>query len=240
MTELAFSGLGVNPITATPPNGIDPDAVPRRIVVGRGGLGGASGWRRRRSGRTPAGRSGCPRRGTTWSGSSRPPAPCRCAASCRCATASTRSGRSPARSRTAPNCTAVLTGDRAPDLRGATVRGLRLLVLDGLPFEDAAEAPVQAFEEAVARLAAAGATIDPRHPARSRARHVAGHAALRGRGVRPVARPDRGRARDDAARSADAVPRRRADDRARIRRPLDRAAPHCGATGPRRSRALTR
>jgi len=40
MSEIAFSGLGLNPVTATPPNRNDPEAVPGGLYLGRGCLGG--------------------------------------------------------------------------------------------------------------------------------------------------------------------------------------------------------
>ncbi len=65
MTELAFSGLGLNPVTATPPNVNDPDAVPGGSSSGAAasvafGLAAAA-----HRARTPAGRCGCRRPGTT-------------------------------------------------------------------------------------------------------------------------------------------------------------------------------
>ena len=54
----------------------------------------------------------------------------------------------------------MLRGEaKAVDLRGARASSLRLMVLDGLPFQDAEAAPVAAFTEAVERLARAGAAI---------------------------------------------------------------------------------
>ncbi|HEY0212859.1 MAG TPA: amidase family protein, partial [Paenirhodobacter sp.] len=65
--------------------------------------------------------------------------------------------------RTVEDCALVLAtleGGKAADLRDATLAGMRLLVLDGVPFGDAREAPVTAFEAAVDRLARAGAQVD--------------------------------------------------------------------------------
>ncbi len=67
MSELAFSGLGLNPVTATPPCVNDPGAVRgdrRRVRRPRW----PSGWRRPRSDRTPSVRSGFRRPGTILSG----------------------------------------------------------------------------------------------------------------------------------------------------------------------------
>ena len=64
--------------------------------------------------------------------------------------------------RTVEDCAellAVMANRKAVDLHGAQASGLRLMVLDGLPFDDAGEGPVTAFQDAVERLARAGAQI---------------------------------------------------------------------------------
>ncbi|PZO65050.1 MAG: amidase [Paracoccus denitrificans] len=158
MTELAFSGLGVNPSTATPPNSIDPALAP----------GGSS------SGSAVAVALGLAAAaiGTDTGGSIRLPAAW-----------NDLVGFKPTHGRinmdgVVPLCesfdvagpiarnvedcaelTALLTGHPAPDLRGDRPRGLRFVVLDGLPFDGADSAPVHAFEEAVDRLAQGGIHI---------------------------------------------------------------------------------
>jgi Asp-tRNA(Asn)/Glu-tRNA(Gln) amidotransferase A subunit family amidase len=92
MSELAFSGLGLNPVTATPPCVNDPDAVPGGSSSGAAasvafGLGPAG------SGRIPAARCVFRRRGTIWWGSRQPSGGCRARAWCRSVRASTRWGR---------------------------------------------------------------------------------------------------------------------------------------------------
>ena len=67
MTELAFSGLGINPMTATPPNINDPELAPGGSSSGPPPRS-PSASRRRRSARTPAARCACRRPGTTSSG----------------------------------------------------------------------------------------------------------------------------------------------------------------------------
>lgn len=54
---------------------------------------------------------------------------------------------------------AVMAGTRMPDLGGATLQGARLLILENYS-EDAEETPGAAFASACARLSAAGAQID--------------------------------------------------------------------------------
>lgn len=158
MTELAFSGLGVNPMTATPPNVHDPRLAPggsssgAAVSVAMGLAAAAVGSDTGGSVRIPA----------AWND---------------LVGLKTTAGRVPltgvvplcARfdtvgplARSVEDCALVLAaleGRRAPDLRGANLSGARLLVLEGLPFDGARDAPVAGFESAVARLAKAGAQI---------------------------------------------------------------------------------
>jgi aspartyl-tRNA(Asn)/glutamyl-tRNA(Gln) amidotransferase subunit A len=65
--------------------------------------------------------------------------------------------------RTVEDCAlllAAMEGGRAADLRDTSLRGTRLAVLETTAFDDIEDAPAQAFENAVARLAAAGATVE--------------------------------------------------------------------------------
>lgn len=161
MTELAFSGLGVNPSTATPPNVHDPRLAPggsssgAAVSVAMGLAAAAVGSDTGGSVRIPA----------AWND---------------LVGIKTTHGRLPltgvvplcARfdtvgplARTVEDCAllfAALDGSRAPDLRGASLAGVRFLLLEGLPFESARPDPVKGFEAAVERLAAAGARITRR------------------------------------------------------------------------------
>ncbi|MFT4013872.1 MAG: amidase family protein [Paracoccus sp. (in: a-proteobacteria)] len=158
MTELAFSGLGLNPMTATPPNSIDPALVPggsssgAAVSVALGLAAAAVGSDTGGSIRVPAAWNGLvgfkPTQGTISDEGVVP--------LCR------RFDVAGPLARTVEDCAeidAVLRGDKTPDLTGADPRRLRLLVLDGVPFEDAREGPVAAFQDAVDRLARAGARI---------------------------------------------------------------------------------
>lgn len=158
MTEFAYSGLGLNPVTATPPCINDPDAVP----------GGSS------SGAAASVAFGLAAVaiGSDTGGSVRIPAAWNDLVGLK-----TTAGRLPLAgvvplapkfdtvgplARSVEDCALVLAAmeHRAPpDLRGATLSGTRLLVLDGAPFDSIRPEPQQGFEQAVDRLAQAGAQI---------------------------------------------------------------------------------
>lgn len=164
MTELAFSGLGLNPVTATPPNALDPALAPGGSSSGSA-VSVALGLSAATVGSDTGGSIRLP---AAWNGlAGFKPTP----------------GGVPMRgvvplcsrfdvvgplARNVEDCAeilAVISGIRAPDLRDVMISGLRFLVLDGVPFEDAREAPVAAFEEAVDLLAKAGAQVSRAAPA---------------------------------------------------------------------------
>lgn len=164
MTELAFSGLGLNPPVANVPNAFDPALVAggssggAAVSVALGLAAGAVGTDTGGSIRLPAAWNGVvgfkPTPGAVDMTGILP--------LCR------RFDVAGPIARTVEDCAeilALITGTRAPDLRGADARGLRLMVLDGVPFDQARDAPVAAFQEAVTRLAAQGATITHAAPA---------------------------------------------------------------------------
>ena len=158
LTELAFSGLGLNPVTATPPNALDPTLAPggsssgAAVSVALGLAAAAIGSDTGGSIRVPAAWNGLvgfkpthdavPEKGVV--------------PLCR------KFDVVGPLARTVEDCAALLSlmaCDRAADLEGASVNGLRLMVLDGLPFDQAEEGPVASFEDALHRLSKAGATI---------------------------------------------------------------------------------
>ncbi|WP_096784310.1 amidase [Rhodobacter sp. CZR27] len=159
MSELAFSGLGLNPVTATPPCVNDPVAVP-----GGSSSGAAASVA---FGLAPAAI------GTDTGGSVRIPAAWNDLTGLK-----TTSGRLSLRgvvplaerfdtvgpiARSVEDCAmllAALEGGPMPDLRGVSLAGTRLLVLETVALEGLREAPAQGFEEAVGRLARAGARIE--------------------------------------------------------------------------------
>lgn len=158
MTEFAYSGLGLNPVTATPPCVNDPDAVP----------GGSS------SGAAASVAFGLAPLaiGSDTGGSVRIPAAWNDLVGLK-----TTHGRLPSDgvvplalrfdtvgplARTVEDAAlalAALEEGAAPDLRGATLAGARLLVLEGAPFDGIRAAPQAGFEAAVEALGAAGAQI---------------------------------------------------------------------------------
>jgi len=161
MTELAFSGLGVNPMTATPGNIHDAKLAPggsssgAALSVARGLAAGAIGSDTGGSVRIPAAWNDLVGLKTTHGRvSSRGVVPL-------CRSFDTVGPLT----RNVEDCAhilALIEGRNPPDLRDASLKGARLLVLEGLPFEGTREKPVQGFEMAVDRLAKAGAVIERR------------------------------------------------------------------------------
>lgn len=158
MTELAFSGLGLNPRTATPPNALDPDLAPggsssgAAVSVALGLAAAAIGTDTGGSIRVPAAWNGLvgfkPTQGALPEKGVVPLA--------------RRFDIAGPIARTVEDCAeifAIMADQPAPDLGGATVQGLRLMVLEGLPFEGAESGPVAAFQDAVDRLGRAGAQV---------------------------------------------------------------------------------
>jgi aspartyl-tRNA(Asn)/glutamyl-tRNA(Gln) amidotransferase subunit A len=158
MTELAFSGLGLNPRTATPPNALDPDLAPggsssgAAVSVALGLAAAAVGTDTGGSVRVPAAWNGLvgfkPTHGALPEKGVVPLA--------------RRFDIAGPIARSVEDCAqifAIMADQRAPDLDGASVQGLRLMVLEGLPFDDAESGPVAAFQDAVDRLGRAGAQI---------------------------------------------------------------------------------
>lgn len=161
MTELAFSGLGVNPSTATPPNVHD-----ARLAPGGSSSGGAV---------SVAMRLAAAAVGSDTGGSVRIPSAWNDLVGLK-----TTHGRLPLTgvvplclrfdtvgplARSVEDCAlmlAALEGTRAADLRGASLAGVRLLVLEGLPFAGTRSEPIKGFEGAVDRFAAAGAKVERR------------------------------------------------------------------------------
>ena len=160
MSELAFSGLGLNPVTGTPPCINDPGAVP-----GGSSSGAAASVA---FGLAPAAI------GSDTGGSVRIPAAWNDLVGLK-----TTAGLLPltgvvplcARfdtvgplARSVEDCAELLgtlQGAPVPDLRGETLAGKRLLVLETVALDDLRALPAAAFDRAVAKLIAAGAQVQP-------------------------------------------------------------------------------
>ncbi|WP_417246476.1 amidase [Celeribacter sp.] len=158
MSELAFSGLGLNPVTATTP------CVNDTAAVSGGSSSGAAGSVA--FGLAPGAV------GSDTGGSVRIPSAWNDLVGLK-----TTSGRIPLDGvvplaagfdtvgplvktvEDAAEMFAILDGSPAPDLKGASLEGKRLLVLENVVFDDIRDAPLDAFEAAVEKLRAAGAEI---------------------------------------------------------------------------------
>ncbi len=158
MSELAFSGLGYNPITATPPNINDPKVVPGGSSSGAAasvafglaaiGIGSDTGgsvripsaWNDLVGLKTTAGRVSC--QGTVPLCESFDTVGPLC--------------------RTVEDAAlslAILEGRASVDLRGANLKGMRFAVLETLALDDLREAPKTGFATALERLKDAGASV---------------------------------------------------------------------------------
>ncbi len=158
MSELAFSGLGLNPVTATPPCVNDRDAVP----------GGSSSG----AAASVAFRLAPAAIGSDTGGSVRIPAAWNDLVGLK-TTAGRLSlhGTVPLAARfdtvgpltrsveDAARILALLEGGKPADLNGATVKSARLMLLESVALDDVRDAPARGFNGAVDRLAAAGARI---------------------------------------------------------------------------------
>ncbi|NAZ37651.1 amidase [Rubellimicrobium sp. CFH 75288] len=157
MTEIAFSGLGLNPATATPPNIHDPAWLPggsssgAAASVAFGLAPGAIGSDTGGSVRLPAAWNGLVGFKPPWGA-----LPLRGALPL-CPGFDT-AGPLARSVEDAALLWEALGGPRV-DLRGASAAGLRLGVPRQVVCDDLEEAPARAFEAALARLGAAGARI---------------------------------------------------------------------------------
>lgn len=174
MSELAFSGLGLNPVTATPP------CINDETAVSGGSSSGAAASVA--YGLAPAAI------GSDTGGSVRIPAAWNDLVGLK-----TSAGRLPLTG-TVPLCErfdtigplahsvedcahllAVLEGRRPADLDGASLSPARLLVLETVALDDLRNRPAQGFEDALSRLSRAGATLTRfRHPGVTEAMALAG------------------------------------------------------------------
>jgi aspartyl-tRNA(Asn)/glutamyl-tRNA(Gln) amidotransferase subunit A len=159
MSELAFSGLGLNPITATPPCINDVDAVSGGSSSGAAAsvafeiAPGAIGTDTGGSVRIPAAWNDLVGLKTT---AKRLPL----TGIVPLAASFDTVGPLVKSVEDAAHVFAALDGTPAPDLRGASIRGKRFLILDTVAFDDIRTAPLAGFDAAVARLKDAGAVVE--------------------------------------------------------------------------------
>ncbi|MEL6618224.1 MAG: amidase family protein [Pseudomonadota bacterium] len=160
MSELAFSGLGYNPSTATPPCVHDAGAVP-----GGSSSGAAASVA---FGLAPAAI------GSDTGGSVRIPAAWNDLVGLKttsgrlslegCVPLSLKFDTVGPLTRSVEDAAllmAVMEGGAAPDLRGASLKGRRFATLQTAVLDDIRDAPLAAYQSAVERLQAAGASIEP-------------------------------------------------------------------------------
>jgi aspartyl-tRNA(Asn)/glutamyl-tRNA(Gln) amidotransferase subunit A len=160
MSELAFSGLGYNPSTATPPCVNDASAVP-----GGSSSGAAASVA---FGLAPAAI------GSDTGGSVRVPAAWNDLVGLKttagrlsiegCVPLSLKFDTVGPLTRTVEDAAllmAALAGEPAPDLQGANLRGRRFAALKTVVLENIRDAPLAAYDNAVERLQAAGAQVEP-------------------------------------------------------------------------------
>ena len=159
MSELAFSGLGLNPVTATPPCINDPRAVAggsssgAAISVAQGLAPAAIGSDTGGSVRVPAAWNDLVGLKTTHGRLSLTGVVPLCE----------RLDTVGPLARSVEDCAllmATLMGHRAPDLTGASLSGARLLRLDTVAMDDLRPRPAHGFDDAVTRLTRAGARIE--------------------------------------------------------------------------------
>tara|TARA_R110000751_G_scaffold36486_17_gene89032 strand:+ start:7047 stop:8360 length:1314 start_codon:yes stop_codon:yes gene_type:complete len=158
MTEIAFSGLGVNPVTATSPNPHDPDWAPGGSSSGAAasvtqGLAAAgigsdtggsvripSGWQNLTGLKTTLGLIPVEGSRALAAGFDTVGPLCRSVED-------------------AALLTSIMAGTPAPDLSGVSMKGRRILVDRATMYDNSDPEPVAAFEAGIARLEAAGAEI---------------------------------------------------------------------------------
>ncbi len=159
MSELAFSGLGFNPVTATPPCVNDPEAVAGGSSSGAAtsvafglaaaGIGSDTGG----SVRAPA----------VWNdlvGLKTTPGRLSLEGVVPLITSFDTVGPLTRSVEDAALLLSAMEPGPAPDLRGASLSGARFAVLETLALEDLEDAPARAFDAALSRLSAAGAKIE--------------------------------------------------------------------------------
>ncbi|MFN6978854.1 MAG: amidase, partial [Gemmobacter sp.] len=158
MSELAFSGLGLNPVTATAPCINDPAAVPGGSTSG-GAASVAFGLAPATVGSDTGGSCRIPAAWNDLVGFKPTFGALPLGGVVPLASRFDTVGPLARRVEDCAELVAAMTATRAPDLAGATLAGARLGVLDTLAFEAIRDRPARGFDAAAARLGRAGAHI---------------------------------------------------------------------------------
>ena len=159
MSELAFSGLGLNPVTATPPSVNDPESVSGGSSSGAAtsvafnlasaGIGSDTGG----SVRIPAAWNDLVGLKTTLGRLS-------VAGSVPLCAKFDTVGPLTRSVEDAAQLLAAMEGSKPVDLRNSDLSGARLMVLENVAFDDIRDAPRAAFRSALERLENAGAVVE--------------------------------------------------------------------------------
>ncbi len=159
LSELAFSGLGLNPVTATAPNVNDPEAAPGGSSSGAA----ASVALRLAAAAVGSDTGGSVRIPAAWNdlvGLKTTAGRLSCAGVVPLVESFDTVGPLCRTVEDAALMLAALEGGRPADLAGATLAGARIAVLETSAFDEIEEAPARAFEAAADRLARAGARVE--------------------------------------------------------------------------------
>lgn len=159
MSELAFSGLGLNPITATPPCVNDAGAVPGGSSSGAA-TSVAYGLAPMAMGSDTGGSVRIPAAWNDLVGLKTTPGLLPLTGVVPLAAKFDTIGPLTRTVEDAALALAMLGGGKAPDLRDAQLRGTKLLALKTVAMDDVRDAPRAAYESAVDRLRASGAEVD--------------------------------------------------------------------------------
>lgn len=159
MSELAFSGLGLNPITATPPNKNDPNGAPGGSSSGAG-ASVAFGMAAAAVGSDTGGSVRIPAAWNDLAGLQTTPGRISMVDTLPLCSRFDTVGPI---GRTVEDCALMLgafEGNAGPKLSDSTLSGVRLAVLDEVSLHEMREVPSRAYEQALIKLTRAGARVE--------------------------------------------------------------------------------
>ncbi|MCF6234625.1 MAG: amidase [Rhodobacteraceae bacterium] len=160
MSELAFSGLGLNPITQTPPCINDADAVPGGSSSGAA-TSVAFGLAACAIGSDTGGSVRIPSAWNDLVGLKTTPDRLSLEGVVPLCPKFDTVGPLARTVEDAASMMALMEGKPAPDLRGASLKGRRFAALQSVAMDDLRDAPAKAYASALERLQDAGAIIEP-------------------------------------------------------------------------------